>query len=146
MALVLALCLSPVAMAEDYTATAKGFGGDVTVTLTIEDGKLTAVKAEGPDETEGIGSKALEELPEAMVARNSVEVDTVASATVTSTAVLTAAADALAQAGVTLEPVEGQGACQAHLRESRCDRHRRWLLRHERRPGSGHQWRQGVPH
>ena len=45
MALVLALCLSPVAMAEDYTATAKGFGGDVTVTLTIEDGKLTAVKA-----------------------------------------------------------------------------------------------------
>lgn len=106
MALVLALCLSPVAMAEDYTATAKGFGGDVTVTLTIEDGKLTAVKAEGPDETEGIGSKALEELPEAMVARNSVEVDTVASATVTSTAVLTAAADALAQAGVTLEPVE----------------------------------------
>ena len=74
-------------MAEDYTATAKGFGGDVTVTLTIEDGKLTAVKAEGPDETEGIGSKALEELPEAMVARNSVEVDTVASATVTSTAV-----------------------------------------------------------
>ena len=57
MALVLALCLSPVAMAEDYTATAKGFGGDVTVTLTIEDGKLTAVKAEGPDETEGIGSK-----------------------------------------------------------------------------------------
>ena len=106
MALVLALCLSPVAMAEDYTATAKGFGGDVTVTLTIEDGKLTAVKAEGPDETEGIGSKALEELPEAMVARNSVEVDTVASATVTSTAVLTAAADALAQAGADIEALK----------------------------------------
>lgn len=106
LALMLALGLSPAAMAEDYTATAKGFGGDVTVTLTIEDGVLKNVKAEGASETDGIGTKALEQLPAAMVAQNRVDVDTVSTATVTSTAVLTAAADALAQAGVTLTPVE----------------------------------------
>lgn len=110
LALVLALSLGTAALAEEYTATARGFGGDVTVTLTLEDGKLTAVKAEGPDETEGVGTLALDQLPQAMVAQNSVAVDTVASATVTSTAVLTAAADALGQAGVTLEPVEAAPA------------------------------------
>lgn len=110
LALVLALSLGTAALAEEYTASAKGFGGDVTVTLTLEDGKLTAVHAEGPDETEGVGTMALEQLPAAMVAQNSVAVDAVASATVTSTAVLTAAADALGQAGVTLEPVEAAPA------------------------------------
>ncbi len=106
LALALTLCLGMAGFAEDYTATAKGFGGDVTVTLTVEDGKLTDVKAEGPDETAGIGSMAIEQLPGAMVERNSVEVDAVASATVTSTAVLAAAADALAQSGVTLEAAQ----------------------------------------
>ena len=48
---------APAEVSGDFTGTAKGFGGDVTVTLTIEDGKLTAVKAEGPDETEGISNK-----------------------------------------------------------------------------------------
>ena len=105
-ALVLAMAMGTCALAEDYTATAKGFGGDVTVTLTIEDGKLTAVTAEGLNETDGIGSKAIEQLPATMVAKNSVEVDAYASATVTSNAVLTAAAEALAQSGVTLVPVE----------------------------------------
>lgn len=104
--LILTLCLGAGAIAEVYTASAPGFGGDVTVSLTIEDGKLTAVSAEGPDETAGIGTMALEKLPQTMVACNSVAVDAVASATVTSTAVLNAAAQALAQAGVTLEAVE----------------------------------------
>ena len=35
----------------DFTGTAKGMGGDVTVTLTLEDGKITGCTAEGKDET-----------------------------------------------------------------------------------------------
>jgi fumarate reductase flavoprotein subunit len=35
----------------DFTGTAKGFGGDVTVTLTLTDGKITGCTAEGADET-----------------------------------------------------------------------------------------------
>lgn len=47
----------------DFTGTAKGMGGDVTVTLTLEDGKITGCTAEGKDETPGIGTLALEQLP-----------------------------------------------------------------------------------
>ena len=52
----------------DFTGTAKGFGGDVTVTLTLTDGKITGCTAEGADETEGVGSKAIEQLPAAITA------------------------------------------------------------------------------
>ena len=40
----------------DFIGTAKGMGGDVTVTLTLEDGKITGCTAEGKDETQGIGT------------------------------------------------------------------------------------------
>ena len=43
--------------------TAKGFGGDVTVTLTLADGKIIGGTAEGKDETEGVGSTAIDQLP-----------------------------------------------------------------------------------
>ena len=37
LSLVLCIALCASACAEDYTAAAKGFGGDVTVTLSIND-------------------------------------------------------------------------------------------------------------
>ncbi len=82
----------------EYTAVAKGFGGDVTVTIKVEGGKLAAVTAEGPEETEGVGSRAIEQLPAKILEVGSADVDAVSGATVTSTAVKTAAADALRQA------------------------------------------------
>ena len=96
-----------------YSATAQGLGGDVTVTLTIENGALAAVAAEGPDETQGIGTRALEIMPSDMLSKNSIEVDGVSGATVTSNAILQAAADALAQSGVTLQAAETSPVVQA---------------------------------
>ena len=49
------------------------------------------------NETEGIGDKAIEALPAAIVAANSADVDTVASATITSNAIIEAVKDALSQ-------------------------------------------------
>ena len=83
LALTLILC-AMTGFAQEYTATAKGFAGDVTVTLTVEDGAITAAKAEGPNETAGIGTKALENIPASMVDQNSVTVDAIASVTFTS--------------------------------------------------------------
>ena len=40
----------------DFTGTAKGMGGDVTVTLTLEDGTITGCTAEGKDETPSASS------------------------------------------------------------------------------------------
>ena len=89
-----------------FSASAQGIGGDVTVTLTIEGDTLVEASAEGPGETDGIGTRALETMPQEMLARNTVAVDGVSGATITSNAVLQAAADALAQSGATLTEVE----------------------------------------
>ncbi len=83
---------------ETYAKTVKGFGGDVTVTVELKDGVITDVKAEGPDETEGIGSKAIEELPALIVKANSADIDGVSGATVTSDAIKSATRAALKEA------------------------------------------------
>jgi len=79
-------------------ATAQGFGGPVTVTVTVTDGVITDVTATGANETEGVGTNALDLLPGRIVEANSVEVDGVSGATYSSTAVLTAAKQAYDQA------------------------------------------------
>jgi len=78
------------------TGTAKGFGGDVTVTLTVNGNDITEVKAVGASETQGIGSKAIEELPAAIEKADSADVDGVSGATVTSNAIKEAVKNALA--------------------------------------------------
>lgn len=88
--------------AKTASATAKGFGGDITVTLTVENGALTSVQIEGANETEGVGARAVELLGDTMVAANSVEVEAISGATVSSNAILAAAAEALAATGETL--------------------------------------------
>jgi len=98
----LLLCALPVSMAESYSATATGFAGDVTVTLTIDGEQLTDVVIEGANETPTIGGMAIEQIAAAMLERNSVEVDGVAGATMSSTAALTAASQALAESGAIL--------------------------------------------
>ena len=84
----------------DFTGTAKGMGGDVTVTLTLEDGKITGCTAEGKDETQGIGTLALEQLPAQIAETGSIAVDGVSTATITSNAIKEAAAAALTAAGL----------------------------------------------
>ena len=86
-------------------ATADGFGGAdaITVTVTLDEGKIKDVKAEGPKETQGIGSVALEKLPAEMIEKNAVNVDVMTGATISSTGILKAAEAALTAAGVNPE-------------------------------------------
>ena len=84
----------------DFTATAKGFGGDVSVTLTLTDSAITGCTAEGKDETEGVGSQAIAKMPGEIAESGSIAVDGVSGATVTSTAIKEAAAAALTAAGL----------------------------------------------
>ena len=84
----------------DFTGTAKGFGGDVSVTLTLTDGVITGCTAEGKDETEGVGSQAIAKMPGEIAESGSIAVDGVSGATVTSTAIKEAAAAALTAAGL----------------------------------------------
>lgn len=98
MILVFALLLTAqaVAFAEtSITKTGKGFGGDVTVTVTFDGDKITAVEAIGDSETQGIGSRAIALLPDAIVEAQSADIDGVSGASFTSKAVLGAAQEAI---------------------------------------------------
>ena len=82
-----------------YEGSAKGIGGDVPVTVTVEGGKITAVEVGENSETQGIGSKAIEQLPAAIVEANGTDgVAAVSGATVTSKAIFEAVNAALANA------------------------------------------------
>ena len=84
----------------EYTAEGKGIGGKVPVTVVVKDGKVSEVTVGDNSETQGIGSKAIEQLPALIVEANGVEgVDGVSGATITSKAIFSAVEDALAQAG-----------------------------------------------
>lgn len=97
------LCCCTAALAQDgtFSGTAKGFAGDVTVTLTISGGAIAAAEIVGADETPSIGGEAIKTLQTEIVAQNNIDVDVVSSATFTSKAVLEAAVAALAGAGMT---------------------------------------------
>ena len=83
----------------EYTAEGKGIGGKVPVTVTVKDGKISDVTVGDNSETQGIGSKAIEQLPALIVEANGTEgVDAVSGASVTSKAIFTAVEDCLTQA------------------------------------------------
>ena len=70
------------------------------VTVVVKDGAVAEVTVGDNSETQGIGSKAVEQLPELIVKANGTEgVDGVSGATITSKAIFSAVEDALAQAG-----------------------------------------------
>ena len=84
------------------TATVQGFGGEITVSVVLEDGNIISVEMSGDGETAGIGSKILEEWPAAFVEYNGI-VDTYSGATfagITRQAVIEAMRLALENAGV----------------------------------------------
>ena len=89
------------ASAETYTGTAQGIG-EVSVTLTVEDGKITAAEVVGENETKGIGYEPCADgtYADAIVAAQGVDFDSISGATVTSNAVKDATKKAMAAAGL----------------------------------------------
>ncbi len=108
--LVLALLVLGCALAEGERVTAQGVGqgidGDVVVRVEADANTIYAVEVLQQNETPGIGSVAVEQLPGAIVAANSIAVDGIAGATVTSNAIKDAIKQALADAGIDAAPFE----------------------------------------
>ncbi len=67
--------------------TGKGIGGDVVVEVTATDSQIVSIEVVEQNETDGIGSVAVEQLPSQMVEANSIKVDGITTATVTSNAI-----------------------------------------------------------
>ena len=101
---VLALCLAGCAKsatytAGTYTASAKGMGGDVNVSVTFSKSAITKIEIGEHNETPGISDTPIKEIPAQIIKTQSLAVDTVSGATFTSKAILTAVANAVEQAG-----------------------------------------------
>ena len=95
---------------QTVSATAKGYGGDITVTLTVKDDKITDVKIVGDGETKDVGSKAVEQMPEQIMSAQTYDVDGVSGATISSTSIKKATKEAMTAAGL-LATEEGSSAC-----------------------------------
>ena len=93
-----------------YTGTAAGKNGDVKVEVTFSANAIDSVKVVEHSETAGISDGAIENIPTAIVENQSLAVDTVSGATVTSDAILNAVADAVAQAGGDVEALKNAAA------------------------------------
>ena len=85
--------------AGEYEATAAGFGGNVTVKITVDSETVTAVEVTGENETPALGGAAIEGYNTSLVGVTDADsVEVTSGATITSTAVKEAFASALAQA------------------------------------------------
>ena len=111
---VLLILLAATAMAGDattmndgvYTGTGDGFGGKITVSVTVTDGKIAAIEVVEHSETEGVGTVALEKLPAEIIAAQGLGLDAVTGCTISSNGLLAAVKDALTQAGADIAQLE----------------------------------------
>ena len=123
---ILMMCGAAMATASDvsYTGVGTGKNGDVKVSVTFDDGRITDVDVIEHNETAGICEPAIERIPAAIVENQSIAVDAVAGATLTSQAILNAVADCIVQAGGDLEDYQVQPASpekSTEVKDLTCD-------------------------
>ncbi len=93
--------LSCTAFAETYTGVGQGRNGEVAVHVTVdEDGTISSVEIGENTETPAISSYAFDRIPALITEHQSINVDSVSGATMSSYAVKSAVKDALEQAGL----------------------------------------------
>jgi urocanate reductase len=91
-----------------YTAEAQGNGGMVPVTVTFSDTEILSVEIGENSETAGIATPVLENFPTQIVEGQTLNIEAVSGATITSKAVLAAVADCVAQAGGDAEALKSK--------------------------------------
>ncbi len=99
-----------------YTATAQGFGGDITLSVTVGADGITGIEVVNHSETEGIGEAALPIMVDKAIKAQTAKVDGVSGATITSAAFIAALKDALTQAGVDVDQM-GEASQSAEAKE-----------------------------
>lgn len=82
-----------------YSASAQGHNGEVVIEMSFSDEAVTDVKITEHNETIGIADLALEKIPEAIVKAQTLAIDSVSGATMTSEAIIKSALACVEQAG-----------------------------------------------
>ena len=114
--MLLTACLTGCrASADQRTGEAEGYGGTIRVSVTMNGDDITDVKVLEHNETQGVGTRAIDALPAAIEEADSIDVDGVSGATVTSNAIKKAVSQAMGLAGVIQDviPMDGTNATEA---------------------------------
>lgn len=91
-----------------YEGTGKGYGGDIKVSVTVDETSITDIEVVEQTETEGVGGAALPTLVDKVLSAQSVNIDGVSGATYTSDGFLTAVREAITASGADPDAL-GQG-------------------------------------
>ena len=101
-----------------YEGEGNGIGGPVKVAVTVSETAIESVEIVSHSETAGISDPAIEKIPAAIVEGQTLAVDAVAGASVTSGAILTAVEQALAEAGADIEALKVKAETEAAAGET----------------------------
>lgn len=86
-----------------YEATAKGHNADLKLSVTVDETSIKEINILEHNESPGISDPAFEKVPNEIIETQSVNVDSVSGATVSSMAIITAVTEALKQSGVDID-------------------------------------------
>lgn len=87
-----------------FSGEGTGYGGTIAVEVTLENGAITGIEVTGSNETQGIGTVAMDKLIPEIVETQSVALDAVSGATRASEGLLTAVTAALESSGADMTP------------------------------------------
>lgn len=85
-----------------YTATVTGHNAPITIEVTVNDHAIESIQVIESSETAGIGTNAMDQLTNDIIANQTVNLDTITGSTITSATFMAAVKDALTQAGADL--------------------------------------------
>ena len=96
----------PDSLAQVYTGTSTGAKGPVTVALTVQNGKILDAAVTKTSETVGVADVALARIPAQIVEHQTITLDAVTGATLTSNAIMRAANSAARTAGLDMDALK----------------------------------------
>lgn len=92
-----------------YTSTVKGYNGDMTVEVVFDNMSIISVSILEHVESAGISDLALERIPQEVIDGQTLSVDAVSGATISSNAILVAIEDCVLQAGGDVDDLKTGG-------------------------------------
>lgn len=107
--------------AGSYETTVTGHNAPYTIKVTVSETAIESIEVVEDSETAGIGKPAMEQIIDEVVSNQSVAVDTITGATITSATMIAAIKDCLTQAGADLNNFSGEVVREGLESEYTCD-------------------------
>lgn len=93
-----------------YTGEGKGIHGTIEVEVTVSENEITDINVVKHDETPGVSDLAISDIPKNIIKSQSLAVDTITGATLSSQGILDAVEQALEKAGADIEALKSKKA------------------------------------